>query len=155
MNNTVGSCNQVSLSSQEQEMSGSHSEIRHTRTTVRWSWSILVNMMVMPCSAWLTKLLVANIIWMEWGMTWGTGSSPMELEFTMKIHQVRSGMSMDPEARWWYVCTAEEVERRGSIAVRYLILWVSFRPYTLECTQVSGTCILHSVQLLSYCKYSR
>ena len=69
----------------------------------------------------------------------------MELEYPV---QVASGISTEPEARWWYVCTAEEVEWKGSTAVRYLILWVLPRPYTLECTQkalVSGqSCSAHT-----------
>ena len=62
----------------------------------------------------------------------------MELEFPALVI---SGISTETEVRWWYVCTAEEVERKGSTAVRYLILLVLPRPYTLEYTQqalVSG-----------------
>ena len=65
----------------------------------------------------------------------------MELEFPV---QINSGISTDPEVRWWYVYTAEEVERKGSTVVRYLILLVFSRPYTLECTQqalVSGASV--------------
>ena len=40
----------VSLPSQVQVMSGSHSEVQHTKTTVSWSWRTLVKVM-MPCSA--------------------------------------------------------------------------------------------------------
>ena len=42
----------------------------------------------------------------------------MELEFLV---QLTSGTSSEPEVRWWYICTAEEVEWKGSIAVRYLM----------------------------------
>ena len=59
----------------------------------------------------------------------------MELKFLV---QMWGGISTEPEVRWWYVCTAEEVEWKESTAVRYLTLT---RPYTLECTQqalVSG-----------------
>ena len=37
------------------------------------------------------------------------------------ICHVRSGSSIEPEVRWWFVCTAEEVEWKGSTAVRYLM----------------------------------
>ena len=87
----------------------------------------------------------------EIGSSYGTGSSPMELEFPV---QVNSGISTEPEVIWWYVCTAEEVERKGSTAVRYLILLVLSRPYTLECTQqalVSGEyCSAHAAMLMLY-----
>ena len=65
----------------------------------------------------------------------GTGSFPMELEFPAVVN---SGISTEPEMRWWYVWTADEVERMGSTAVRYLIQWMSTRTYTLECTQQAG-----------------
>ena len=45
-----------------QEMSGSHSEVQHTRTTVVWPWKRLVTMMILLCFAWLTKLLVAGLL---------------------------------------------------------------------------------------------
>ena len=32
-----------------------------------------------------------------------------------------SRTSTKPEVRWWYVCTAEKVEWKGSSAVRYLM----------------------------------
>ena len=41
---------QIFHPSQMQVMSGSHSEIQHTVTTVSWSWRTLVEVM-MPCSA--------------------------------------------------------------------------------------------------------
>ena len=34
-----------------QEMSGSHSEVQHTRTTVVWPWKRLVTMMILLCFA--------------------------------------------------------------------------------------------------------
>ena len=89
----------------------------------------------MPCSAELTKLLVVKSL----GVSQGTGSSPVELEFP--VYQVWSGISTEPVVRWWLVCTTEEVEWKGSTTVRYLIQWVLLRPYTLEYTQqalVSG-----------------
>ena len=61
-----------------------------------------------------------------------TGSFPMKLEFLVVIN---SGSSIEPEVRWWYVCAAEEVEWRGSTAVRYVIQGMLTRPYTLQCTQ--------------------
>ena len=73
----------------------------------------------------------------------------MELEFSV---QVNSGISTEPEVVWWYICNAEEVEQKGSIDVRYLILLVLSRPYTLECTQqtlVSCQCIVFHVKDLS------
>ena len=100
-----------SLPSQMQVMSGSHSMVQSTKTTVMLPWKRLVKVM-MPCSAKLTKLLVAEIL------PKGTGSSPMELEFLV---QVTTWISTEPEVRWWYFCTAEEVEWKGSTAVRYLI----------------------------------
>ena len=62
----------------------------------------------------------------------------MELQFLAMVH---SWICTEPEVRWWYVWTAEEVERKGSTAVRYLIHLMLPRQYTLECTQqalVSG-----------------
>ena len=94
----------------------------------------------MPCSAKLTKLLVA-ILLLVVKTSEETGSSPMELEFPV---QVSSGIFTEPEVIWWYVCNAEEVEQKGSIDVRYLIHLVLSRPYTLECTQqtlVSGSLV--------------
>ena len=94
---------------------------------------------MMPCSAKLTKLLVADLLK---EVPKGTGSSPMKLEFPVGV---ASRVSTEPEVGWWYLCTAEEVEWKGSTAVRYLILLVLSRPYTLECTQqalVSGRCTL-------------
>ena len=109
--------------SQVQVMSGSHSEIQHTRTSVSWPSRTLVKV-TMPCSAWLTKLLVANLLPQE------TGSSPMELEFSVQ------GVFTETEVIWRCLCTAaEEVERKGSTTVRYLIHWMLPSPYTLECTQ--------------------
>ena len=116
---------------------GSHWEIRHTRTIVMWPWRTLVKM-ILPCSVWLTSLLVANII-----LAYGSGIFQMEVKFAM---QATSGISTVTEVRWWYVCIAEEVEMRGSTAVRYLMQWILPRPCTLECTQqavVSGICTLN------------
>ena len=76
----------------------------------------------------------------EMQLTLGTGSSPMEPEFP-----ALERISTETEIIWWYVCTAQEVEWKGSTAVRYLILLALPRPYTLECTQqtlVSGMCTL-------------
>ena len=56
----------------------------------------------------------------------------MELEF---LAVVPSGTSTEPQVRVWNFCTAEEVERMESTAVRYLMQWMLPRPYTLECTQ--------------------
>ena len=77
----------------------------------------------------------------------GTGTSPMELEYPVRLlHQVSSWTSTEPDVGWWYVCTAEEVEWKGSTAVRYLIQWMLPRTYTLECTQQA---------LVSVCVHSR
>ena len=134
-------------------MSGSHSEVQHTKTTVSWSWRTLVKVM-MPCSAWLTTLVVVKLL--KRSLVLGTGSFPMELEFPV---WVITRISTGTEDRWWYVCTAEEVERKGSTAVRYLIQWMLPRPYTLECTQqalVSDMCnrfwsILQSTRYCETC----
>ena len=80
---------------------------------------------------------------MKWGLTWGTGFSPMELELILQ-GKVQTGTSTEPEVRWWSLCNAKEVERMGSIAVTYLIQCMLPRPYTLECTQqalVSSKCM--------------
>ena len=80
----------------------------------------------------------------KWYLRRGTGISPTELEFPatkLTIRHVRSGSSTEPEVRWWYAWTAEEVEWKESTAVRYLMQRMLPRPYTLECTQqalVSG-----------------
>ena len=61
-----------------QVMSGSHSIIQHTRTTVLWPWRTLLKG-VIPCFAWLTSLLVAdNLILVEIWLSQETGSSPNE-----------------------------------------------------------------------------
>ena len=54
----------------------------------------------------------------------------MEVEFPVKVSIGTSSGSI-----WWYVWTTEEVERKGSTAVIYLMQWVLLRPCTLECTQ--------------------
>ena len=69
------------------------------------------------------------------GLPKGTGTLPMELEFPAVVS---SRISTEPEVRWWYVWTANEVERMGSTAVRYLIRWTLPRTYPLECTQHAG-----------------
>ena len=43
----------------------------------------------------------------------------MELELSA---QMLGGTFTEPDGRVWYDCTAEEVELRGSTAVRYPIL---------------------------------
>ena len=62
----------VLLLTQVQLMSGFHSKIQHTWTTVSCSWRTLVKV-VMPCSAWLLVVKCSLVL--------GTGSFPMELEF--------------------------------------------------------------------------
>ena len=109
-------------------MYGSHSMVQHTRITALWPWRTLVKRKLL-CTAWLTKLLVANL---KMGCSLGIGSFPMELEFPALVI---SGISTEPEGRWWYVWTVEEVKRMGSTAVRYLMQWMLPRPYTLEFTQ--------------------
>ena len=61
-----------------------------------------------------------------------TGFFLMELKSPVRV---ASGVSTEPEVTCWYVSTAEEVERMGSTAVRYLIHSMLPRPYTLDCTQ--------------------
>ena len=53
-----------------------------------------------------------------------------------------SGTSSEPEVRWWYFCIVEEVERKGSTAVRYLMQRLLPKLSTLECTQQAlvGVC---------------
>ena len=136
-------------------MSGSHSEMKHTRTTVSWHWRTLVNMVV-HCCAGLTSLLVADLL-MKMDLAQGTGTFPMEVVGFLPMG-IWILLFTEQEVRWWYVWITEEVERKGSTAVRYLIQWMLHRPYTLVCTQqtlvlVSNTCKMHScsLQLLSYC----
>ena len=120
-----------------QVMSGSHSMTQHTRTTVVWPWRTLEKGMTVPCSAWLGLLLVAN------SLNLGSGFFQMKLKFPAMVPSL---ICTEPEVRWWYFWTAEEVERRGSTTVRYLIQWMLTRPYTLKCTQqavVSGICTLN------------
>ena len=108
-------------------MSGSHSMVKCTKTTVTWLWRTLVKGMV-PCSVQLTLLLVAEILILWMGLPLETGTFPMGLKFSAVI-------STEPEVTWWYVWTAGEVEWRGSTAVWYLTQWMLCTPYTLECTQ--------------------
>ena len=75
----------------------------------------------------------------------GTGSFPMELEFPAVV---TGGISTETEMKWWYVWTADKVERMESTAVRYLIQWMLYRPYTLECTQQAGVSDIVSTLLL-------
>ena len=110
-----------------QVMFSSHSMVQHTKTTVSWPWRTLVKM-ILPCSVWLTLLLVAEV---KMGLSWVIGSSPMEVEFSTVIDW---GILTEPEVRWWYVCIVEEVEWMGFTAVRYLFQQMLSRPYTLECT---------------------
>ena len=111
-----------------QMMSGSRSMVQHTRTTVLWPWRTLVKI-ILPCSAWLTSLLVADDL--NLGLSQETGYSPIKLEFLVVAV---TGTFIEPEVRWWYVWTVEEVERMGSTTVRYLPQWMLTRPSTLECT---------------------
>ena len=79
----------------------------------------------------------------------------MELEYPV---QILDGISTEPEVRWRYFCTAEEVEWKGSTAVRYLILLVLPRLYTLECTQpvlVSGVHVHFLFEVARYPGFSR
>ena len=119
-------------------VSGFHSMVQHTRTTVLWSWRTLVKVMMMACFAWLNTLPVAN------SLPSGIGSSLMELEF---LAVVTKRTCTEQEVIWWYVCTGGEVEWMEFTAVRYLMQWISSRPYTLECTQqvlVSSTRMYYS-----------
>ena len=71
---------------------------------------------MMPYSAELTTLIVADLL--KWGMPQGTGISPMEVGFPV---QEVSQVSSEAEVRWWYICSTEEVELKGSTTVRYLM----------------------------------
>ena len=135
--------------SQVQVMSGSHSEMKHTKTTVVWPSRTLVKV-IMPCSVWLTSRIVAKLL-----MLVVTGSFPMKLDFPAMVN---SGISTEPEVRWWYFCNVEEVEWMESTAVRYLTQWMLPRPYTFECTQQTSAMVSNTrlvwytpVQLSSYC----
>ena len=132
-------------------MSGSHSEVQHTRTTVVWPWRTLVNA-ILPCSAWLTQLIVAT-----WLIQVLTGFFLMELEYPALIS---GGISTEPEVRWQYSYIVEELEWRGSTTVRYLIHWMFSRPSTLECTQqtpiqVSDNKLICRFTTVTVCKYMR
>ena len=61
---------------------------------------------------------------------------------------IHSGTSTEPEVRWWYVCTAEEVEWKGSTTVRYLTQCMLPSPYTLECTQQALVSVLLFFKLI-------
>ena len=102
------------------------------------------------CSALLTFVIVAGVlILVKWGLSLGTGSSPMELEF---LAVVTSGTFIEPEVAWWYACNAEEVEQRESTAVRYLMQRMLSRPYTLECTILLVSHFQHiSISAVSAC----
>ena len=125
---TLSDCG-ISSSLVQVRVSGPHSEVQHTRTTVSWTWRTLVKVM-MPYSAWLTQLLVADFLIVVFPE--GTGTSPMKLGF---LAVVPSGSSTGQEVRVQYFFTGGEVEWMESTVVRYLMQWISLRPYTLECTQ--------------------
>ena len=136
-------------------MSGCHSIVQHTRTTVSWPWRTLVKVKKMHCCAILTSLLVAGLLILD--LATGTGFFPMEVVGFLPVG-ICILLFTEQEVRWWYVWTVEEVERMGSTAVRYLIQWMSSRIYILDCTRqtpvlVSNTCMICScsVQLSSYC----
>ena len=59
-------------------------------------------------------MLVADLLM---GLPQETGSSPMEIDFSMRM---LIAQSIDAEVRWWYKCIVEEVEWKGSTVVRYL-----------------------------------
>ena len=116
-------------------------EVQTTRTTVLCPWRTLVKVL-MPCSVWLTNLLVADLlILIPLGyLLLGTGSSPMELGFPAVMC---IGTCTEQEVTWCYLSRGGEVERRESTTVWYLMQWMLIRQYTLECTQqrlVSGKC---------------
>ena len=130
-------------------MSGSLSEVQHTRTIVLWPWRTLVMVMTMHCFAGLTSMLVINV-------EMASGSFPVEVVFLLLAVQIL--LFTEPEVRWWFVWTIKEVERMGSTAVRYPTQWMLLKTYTLECiwqtlVLVSNTSVIHScsVQLLPYC----
>ena len=86
--------------------------------------------MLLPCSATLTNLNVADLLMVI--VPKETGSFPMDLEF---LALVGSGSSTEQEVRWGYFCTGGEVEWKEFTAVKYLMSRISSREYTLECTQ--------------------
>ena len=73
---------------------------------------------MMPCSAFLTLLLAARLLILTIYLAQETGSFPMELEFAV---QGTSGISTEPEGRWWCFFFVEEVEWMESTTVRYQI----------------------------------
>ena len=77
-------------------MSGSHSMVQHTRTTVVWPWRTLVKEITIPFSV----LVADHYIMVQMSLPKGTGTFLMELEFSAMIN---SQISTEPEVRWWYV----------------------------------------------------
>ena len=74
----------------------------------------------------------------------------MELEYPAVV---ASGIFTEPEVKWWFKCTAEEVEWMVSSAVRYLMQRMLTRSYTLECIQqavVSGAYTLLFCSIIVY-----
>ena len=63
-------------------------------------------------------IVVYLLILVPWGVSEGTGTSLMEVEF---LAVLSSGTSTEPEIIWWYFCTGGEVEWMEFTAVRYLI----------------------------------
>ena len=91
--NTYSIVTFISLSFHVQVMSGSHSEVQHTRTTVVSPWRTLDKVM-MPCSAELTSLLVAHVHIVGMDLPQGTGFFPMILKFSVLMSR---RISTDPE----------------------------------------------------------
>ena len=112
---------------------------------VLYSWIILVNL-VSHFSAWLIYLLVINLLIV---IVVGTGSFPMEPGFQALLN---SGSSSEPEVRWWYFCTAGEVEWMESIAAIYLVKMKTHTDFMLECIQplLVGILIIACSNLLKY-----
>ena len=68
---------------------------------------------MMPWSAKLSKLVVA-----DHHCCWVPGFFPIKLQFVMNV---TTQIFIAPEIRWRFVCNAEEVERKESTTVRYLM----------------------------------
>ena len=68
---------------------------------------------MMPCSAKLSKLVVA-----DHHCCWVLGFFPIKLQFVMNV---TTQIFTAQEIRWRLICNAEEVGSMGSTAVRYLM----------------------------------
>ena len=99
-----------------QMMFSSHSMVQHTRTTVLWPWRTLVKM-ILPCSVWLTLLLVAEV---EDGSVLGQWFFPNGT----KLPSIFVNQTSQPKLKWDLYRTREKMmvllhRRRGGVAGIY------------------------------------